>query len=147
MKKPFVRSPYNYVRRDASAASALDCSVDEGRTQQQFKDECDINVIVKRFGLTGMMPEGLPGNFGDFSDVDDYQTALNRVRESGETFMDLPSDLRKRFHNDPFELMKFLGNDANRVEAEKLGLVPVPAPIVKAPPMEVVVLPGDGNDA
>lgn len=143
----FVRSPYNYDRRDAGRESSLKCRADEGRTQQQFKDECDINTIVRRFGITGHMPEGLPGNFGDFTDVADYQTALNKVRESGEMFMELPSDVRKRFHNNPYELMKFLSNEGNRAEAQKLGLVPVPAPVVKAPPMEVIVVPVEGVEA
>lgn len=140
----FVRSPYNYVRCDASEESSLKCPPGEDRAQQQFKDECDINTIVARFGLTGRMPEGIPGSYGDFTEVVDFQTAMLAVREADEAFMSLPSDVRKRFHNNPQEMFVFLGKDENRAEAERMGLVAVPQPVVKAPPMEVVVVPVEG---
>ena len=30
----------------------IDCSVEESMTQQEFRDECDINVIMRRYDLT-----------------------------------------------------------------------------------------------
>lgn len=56
----FVRSAYNYDRRAASRRTATDCSiVPEGDvvepTIQSAKDECDINVLVRRFGVTGVI--------------------------------------------------------------------------------------------
>lgn len=105
----------------------LACSVEEDMCQQSFKEECDINTIVRRFGLTGVMPETMrmPLN-GDFTNVPDFQTALNMVREASDEFMRLPAEVRKRFGNDPGELMVFLEDEKNREEAVKLGLVNKP---------------------
>ncbi|WP_445772243.1 hypothetical protein, partial [Rheinheimera sp.] len=47
----FIRTPYNYDTNLASEESALYCS-DVSRTQQNAKEECDINTIVKRFNVT-----------------------------------------------------------------------------------------------
>lgn len=119
----FVRNMLNYDRDAASEAVGLSCP-GPSMTQQSFKEECDINTIVKRFGVTGQLPApvAMP-SYSDFSEVVDYQTALNAIRRSGEAFMGLPSGVRERFQNDPQQLLVFLGDEANRPEAEKLGLV------------------------
>lgn len=53
----FIRTPHNYDTDQVSQETGLDCSVDKnGRTQQQFKEETDINTIVDRFQASGEMP-------------------------------------------------------------------------------------------
>lgn len=119
----FLRTPYNYDVNEASDASALVCE-DPSLAQQHAKDECDINTIVRRFGLTGELPSNVrTPQYGDFSDATDYHTALNAVRAADAAFMQLPADVRTRFNNDPGALVDFVSDDNNRAEAEKLGLV------------------------
>lgn len=127
IQRPFVRSAYNYDRDAASVASGLLCT-DKTRTQQQFKDECDINTIIERFGLGYRMPEGarIP-SYGDFVGIDDYQTAVNAVLEAGERFDLLPANIRERFYNDPGHLIAFMQDERNREEAVRLGLIPAPS--------------------
>lgn len=126
----FIRTPYNYDVNEASVASGLSCPVEENMTQQQFKDECDINEIVRRFGLGHKMPESVRiPQYGDFTQIDDYHSACNAIAEAGEAFDALPSDLRKRFQNDPGQFVDFCLNEGNRDELVKLGLV-----VPKAPP-------------
>ena len=119
----FFRTPYNYDTDEVSAETGLACS-DETLTQQQFKEESDINEIVRRFGLTGQMPENvnLP-RYGDFTEVTDFQSALNLVLQAEDEFMRLPAELRARFQNDPGALLDFVHDDRNRDEAIKLGLI------------------------
>jgi hypothetical protein len=132
MNTVFVRSPYNYDRRAASEESALKIPPsEEDMAQQQFKEECDINTIMRRFGVTGVLPNGPVGNYGDFTDIDDFTSAMNAVRQASEAFMDLPVALRRRFGHDPQEFINFIENDNNREEAQRLGLVPTPAPVVR----------------
>ncbi|AXH75591.1 MAG: internal scaffolding protein [Microviridae sp.] len=123
----FLRSgdPFNYDTNGAGDESGLDCSVDgAGRTKQSFKEEVDINTIVRRFGLSGVLPAVVnPPMYGDFGGVFDYQTAMNAVVGARESFMSLPAGVRSRFHNDPQELLAFLGDEGNKAEAIKLGLV------------------------
>ena len=123
----FLRAPGNYDPDVVSNETGLACDPDEGVTQQSFKEECDINVIVERFGLTGQLPENLrmPVS-GDFTGITDFQTAMQVVREAQEEFMRVPADIRERFNHDPGKLIAFLGDDKNREEALKLGLIDPP---------------------
>lgn len=110
--------------------------LDPTMAKQSFKDECDINTIVKRFGLTGELPQNFRSpSYADFTDVVDFQSALNAVRSAGEAFMEMPAELRAKFLNDPQRLVEFVSKEENRDEAVKLGLV---APRPTPPPAEPV---------
>lgn len=133
---PFFRAPYNYDMDKASAEAGITFDPLEGRTQQQFAEECDINTIVRRFGLDGELPSTVATPLsGDFTGVVDFQTAMNLVRQAEESFASLPARLRARFSHDPGELIAFLDDPRNRAEAEILGLVnPPPERPRDAPP-------------
>jgi phage internal scaffolding protein len=127
MKKvTFLRTPYNYDLDAASNESGLHCE-DATLTQQHFKDECDINNILRQFNVTGLLPENaLSPRYGDFTGISDYHTALNRVIAAEDEFMALPAQIRARFDNDPAALIEFLENSDNKNEAIELGLVNKP---------------------
>lgn len=126
----FVRSPYNYDVDEASISTGLCCDPDEDQTQQQFKEECDINEITRRFGLGAEMPNGLKvPSYGDFTGIESYHDACNAIAEAGESFDALPATLRDRFRNDPGLFVEFVLDDANREEAVKLGLIQAPAKV------------------
>lgn len=119
----FLRTPYNYDTDAASNESGLACE-EPSLAQQHFKDECDINTILERFNITGLLPQSpLSPRYGDFSGIGDYHTALNRVIAAQDEFEALPAQIRARFDNDPAKLIEFLQNENNRSEAEELGLV------------------------
>jgi len=133
MTKVFVRNPYNYDMALVSQETGLECK-DPSLAQQHMKDECDINVLVERFGVTGQLPQTpLEPSYGDFSGVTDYHTALNAIKAADTAFMGLPAQLRAKFDHDPNALLQFLQNEQNRDEAIMLGLIdgkPVAEPIV-----------------
>lgn len=123
--------------------TAKDFSHSVDRTIQSAKNDSDINVIVKRFGLTGQLRlSNVEPFYGDFSGVEDYQSAMNMLLDANRAFMDLPSEVRNRFANDPAKLIAFVNDDANVDEARKLGLLrpqeAAPAPmrveVVNPPP-------------
>ena len=126
----FLRAQFNYDVDKASDEAGLFCPPEESKTQQQFADEVDINTIVRRFGLTGELPENprMPVS-GDFTAVVDFQTAMQMVVKAEEAFMEFPGELRARFANDPQRMIEFLSDDRNREEAVKLGLVSKPAEV------------------
>lgn len=132
MAKPkfVLRTFGNYDPDEASMSAGFECA-DDSVVQHQFAEEVDINTIVRRFGLTGELPNGIgmPVS-GDFSAVTDFHTAMNMVRQAEESFMLLPGEVRERFANDPAKVIAFLDDPANRDEAVRLGIV--------APPPEVV---------
>lgn len=102
-------------------------------TQQQFAEECDINTIVKRFGLTGELPvaQRTPLPYEHFYGEMSYQDMLNGVLAAQKSFNDLPAHVRQRFGNDPAALVDFVSRSENRDEAIRLGMVPKPP---EAPP-------------
>lgn len=122
-----LRSAFNYDPDEVSTEAGLLCPEDEGVTQQSFKDECDINTIVRRFGLTGELPQDyqMPQS-GDFTGISDYHSAVNAVRAAEEAFMLVPAEIRARFANDPGKFMAFFDDPANRDEGLRLGLLQPP---------------------
>ena len=123
MKTPFIRTPYNYDTLAASDESAIQC-LDESLAKQSFQEECDINTIVRRFGLTGEMPSNVRmPTYGDFTGISNYQDALNAILEAEDSFMAMPAEIRARFQNDPAQFVEFCSDEANREEAVKMGLV------------------------
>jgi len=121
--KPFLRSEYNYDMNDASDASGLACK-DKTKAQQQFAEEVDINTIVRRFNLTGQLPENVRmPTYADYDELFDFHSAMNAIRQATEAFNAMPARIRARFHNDPAELVEFCSDENNLEEAQKLGLV------------------------
>lgn len=127
IRNSFCRAPGNYDVDKASFEAALFIDPAESKTQQQFRDETDINEIVRRFGLTGELPDNVrvPVS-GDFTGITDFHSAMNAVREAQESFDALPAETRARFANDPQNLMEFVADGRNRDEALKLGLIDLP---------------------
>lgn len=125
-QEPFLRTQYNYDRDKASNESGLACQ-DKSLARQEFRDETDINTIVERFLKTGQMPESpVVPQYGDFTNVYDFQSAMNAYRKGQESFDALPAKIRARFHNNPQELLEFAADPDNTDEAIKLGLLPNP---------------------
>ena len=120
----FLRTAYNYDADSVSAETSLVCP-EPTLAQQSFKDECDINTILNKFAITGELPSNVRmPQYGDFTGISDYQTALNAVLEADEAFMSLPASVRARFDNDAAAFVDFCSDETNRDEAVKLGLVP-----------------------
>ena len=94
-------------------------------TQQHFKDECDINLIIKRFtkndlALMAMMSDM---QYGDYSTPVDFHEAMNIVIRAQEQFESLPSSVRDKFDNDPSKMLDFVSKEENIEESVKLGLL------------------------
>lgn len=98
-------------------------------TQQQFLDESDINSIIARYKVHGVVnSSGREPMYGDFSNMPSYQEALDIVNRGADIFMSLSSDIRGRFDNDPSKFLEFANDEANRDDLIKWGLVPKPDP-------------------
>jgi phage internal scaffolding protein len=129
------KSPYSGSRYRVS----LECG--PGLAQQHFKDECDVNNILRKYQKTGLLDHvnRFQGDYADLSAVPDFQDSLNAVIDAQEAFMTLPSSIRKQFDNDPVQFLDFVHDPSNRDEMVKMGLAKAPAPIVE--PVAPVVPP------
>lgn len=95
-------------------------------TQQQFKDEADINNIMRKYGNDPVAFNALTrkgGVYADFSKITDYHGMLQEVAEAQDAFASLPAQLRSRFENDPGKLLGFLQDPKNYDEGVELGLL------------------------
>ncbi|AZL82866.1 internal scaffolding protein [Apis mellifera associated microvirus 23] len=93
-------------------------------TQQQFKDEVNVNNIMKRYQRTREITHlnNRRGVYADISNAQGYFESLNVIRKANEAFDQLPSPIRARFSNDPAALLEFIHNPDNYDEAVKLGI-------------------------
>lgn len=105
----------------------LDQKGEGSLTKQQFKDECDYNVLMGRYAKHGVIPQRRFGGFyGDFDSQEEFMDVTLRVQAAHEDFMGLPSDVRERFGNDPGQLINFISDPSNIAEAISLGLIEGP---------------------
>lgn len=128
------RSAYDGLNRQISDSTALS-DFEPTLAQQQFKDDSDPNVIMKQFARTNdptLLQQTSP-RYGDFSSVTTYQDSLNTVITAQAAFDALPSALRRRFSNDPVQLLAFVSDVRNTDEAIRLGLVSKPKEVGLAP--------------
>lgn len=139
MRKVFVRSAYNFDPDSYSAENSF-YSDAPSQTQQSFKEECDINTIVRRFGLTGEFPENVRvPQYADFEETFDFMSSMNVIRAAQESFDAMPASVRDRFAHDPARFVDFCNDADNYDEAVKLGIVtkrpvaPVDAPNPPSP--------------
>lgn len=140
VKKIFVRDGMSFDT--AQFDPGVDCSIDPdtgeelvSMTKQAFKDECDINNIMRKYERTGTLDHvasSVP-QYGEYMSPYSYQESLNAILFAQEQFSNLPAELRARFGNDPAELLAFMDDPDNLDEAVKLGLVQKPSSTIPQP--------------
>lgn len=93
-------------------------------TRQEFADECNINIIMSQYMMTGQMPL-LNERTPQYLDVtgENFQTAMDLVANAKSLFNELPSAIRNRFDNNPAAFLDFANNPANYAEMETLGML------------------------
>ena len=87
----------------------------DGRTKQAFKDECDVNKILRRAakagGLSHIQKHG--AFYGDFANApQDLFQAREMLERGGQIFNDLPAEIRAEFGNDPLNFFEFANDPA-----------------------------------
>lgn len=98
---------------------------DVSRTQQNLKEETDINFIVNKYHQRVMESHEkmFHGEYGNFQEID-YHEAMNTCVEAQQMFDSLPSKTRKRFDNDPGDFLEFVADEKNHAEMREMGLMP-----------------------
>lgn len=119
-KPPFIRSPYNYDVEQASDEAAIPPG-GPSLTVQSMSEDADLNIMLQRFKVTGKMPDvvRLP-SYGDFSEVTDFQSAMDAIIEAQDNFMELPAHVRAKFDNDPQMLLDFSSNPDNMKQLKEI---------------------------
>ncbi|UDN67665.1 internal scaffolding protein [robinz microvirus RP_87] len=110
-------------------------------TKQSHKDECDINLIIKKYQKTGIIQhisQQTP-SYTDLPDTLDYQQSLAILEEADYAFSTLPSVVREYFHNSPAEFLAAFTDPSQAAKLEEWGLAKkreeqAPTTPVEAPP-------------
>lgn len=99
-------------------------NTEKSRTQQQFKEQCDVNNIIAKYKQTGEFVHltRKAGVYADVSEITDYATSLQKVINADAAFAALPASIRLRFHNDPAQLLAFMQDPNNYDEGVQLGI-------------------------
>ena len=100
---------------------------EDGRTQQQFKAECDISNILKAHSADELLAKYERGaNFWghDFTQQDEYMEAARKVRSANDWFAGLPSEIRRQFGDNAGQAIEYLSNPKNHAELREKGLLP-----------------------
>jgi len=97
---------------------------DKTRTQQQFADDVNINKIMAKYKKTRQINHlnTRTGVYADITNIGSYEEAMQTIINADSAFLDLPSQIRARFGNNPQQLINFLSDNSNDDEAIKLGL-------------------------
>lgn len=107
------KTAYDLGEKDGEILATI--NTEDSLTNQSDASEADINILVKKFGITGQLPQitGLQPLYGDFTSGDDYRTMLDRVNAAREAFEQIPAHIRREFDNDPAKFVDFASDDKN----------------------------------
>lgn len=119
----------------------------KGRASQEFKDDADINSIMRKFSKQEAIEHyrqyGL--QYGEQTPAD-LQLAINNVREAERMFADLPSNVRDHVNNDPVQFLEFVQDGSNLEQMREFGLAPTKAPPASTPPGSGTPVGAAGTD-
>lgn len=95
------KTPYNFDTNAESDRTGTACK-DPSLAQQHQEEEANINTIVHRFGITGKLPLiDMPPLLDEFSEVYDFQSAMNTMAAARHSFSQLAPEVRDAFNNNP----------------------------------------------
>lgn len=130
---PEFKTPYNHDREFESDRTAL-FTPEESLTKQEFKDECDINIILERFMRTGEPPAmPMPEHFMDATQQPTYHEMQTRIAEANDNFYLLPPALRADFQNDPTRWADAVMNALATNDRGRLREIGIAAPDIVQP--------------
>lgn len=115
-----IRKPFSRVRVKTPLGDK------PSMTKQADAQETDINFIIKQYRNTGVVRH-TSARLAQYSNTEaiSFQDAMDYIARTTQEFEQLPADLRKRFGNDPTQLVEFMNDPANYDEAVKLGILEV----------------------
>lgn len=119
----------------------------ESLTHQEFKEECDINTIINRFGIgvNPIVPQEWVTDVDISEAATDYQSAMNQLLAAQAQFMSLPASIRSEFQNDPGKFVAFASDPENLPKMVELGLAVKREEPIKASDQPVQPAAGTGS--
>lgn len=130
-----------YKKAVIDCQAAINCkdNPEEVRVEQNHEPTTNINMIVKNHGLDLIQKTANVQQL-TFDDVttNDFQEAMMLMMRGKETFMSLPSDVRKEFDHDPAKYLDYVHNPENHDAMIERGWIK--SPPSPPEPTQVVVM-------
>ena len=104
-----------YVNEDGVRLTEIPPDYSDGMTKQSFKDQTDINKIIKKAQVSGGLSHAMKYDeavYGEFTGVDLLGAHL-QVEKAKQIFADLPSEVRREFDQDAFKFAEFASDPKN----------------------------------
>lgn len=109
------------------------------RTKQEFREDCDVNVIIRRFTKSGILPSSNANpQYIDAASLPDLQGAMAIMLEAEKHFMSLPAQVRKEFDNSPVKYVEFATDPKNIDVLREWGIAPKLPPKPEPQKVEIV---------
>jgi phosphotransferase system IIB component len=98
-------------------------------TKQALADNANINKLIKKHGITHVVQNmsNLEVLYGEITSYD-LQEAMQMNIDAQEAFMEVPSEVRKKFGNDAGAFIDFATNPENISQMREWGMAPPPPP-------------------
>lgn len=111
--------------------TAIACPPEEDKARQEFAEDADVNVILRRFGAGGFQPR--PVVYGVQDTDDELQDVYTAVAEAEAGWLKLPEHLRKRYPGWPELIQAMERGEATLVDPD--GVVSAPPKVELVPPV------------
>lgn len=98
---------------------------ERSKTRQEFREDANINVIVKKWNEQGVLPvlkQRIP-QFGDFSSGSDFHEAMNKVMDAQQAFGRMPAKVRSFCENDAGKFLDFVSDPNNAEKLNEFGIL------------------------
>lgn len=120
---------------------------DDGKTRQEFAEECDINSIMARYEAGGAISHVNRAEpvYLDTTLYHGLQESMDAFREAAASFAALPAKVRKEFENDPQKFIDYAVDPANLEQMREWGLA-APAEQEPSPVRVMVMNPETGKE-
>lgn len=136
-----ARKETNVYRDRPRVYVKFDLKKNPPRTKQDFREECDVNQILRRFMKTGEMPvPNATPRYVDAASLPDLQTSLHIMQEAEAHFLKLPAQVRKHFDNNPQAFVDFATKPENLEQLREWKIAP-PAPAEPKPTKVEIINP------
>ena len=126
MERMKKKTPFRTAYTEHDPAAYGTPNGEPSMTQQQFKEECDVNVILARFQKTGVIDHvaKFAPVYGEHTGTD-YAEAMNIIANAKTMFSELPAATREHFHNDPGEFLDFANqlSESDTATLVNLGMI------------------------
>lgn len=114
-----IRNKFSQYAREPFVSKA------EDKVQQHMAAEVNINNIIARYNKTGIAPavSAVRKRHGEFRDLADHLTDMDKVAKAQQSFAQLPSALRNEFGNSVEGFFRYVKNPANNEQLVKWGIL------------------------